>query len=353
MVTSNHNCMDNLFVGTLIESDLTRLIQKLNPNKIAILTDENTYEHCLSLLMNSVAGLESAEILQVEAGESSKDLEIVTHLYGALTEYGFGRYDLLINLGGGVITDLGGFLGSTYKRGIRFINVPTSLLGMVDAAIGGKNGVNLGVYKNQVGTINFPVQTFIDPAFLQTLPETERLSGYAEAIKHGIIHGRSLFEKIINSDPGHIDAALLEAVCSVKADIVKADPFEKGDRKLLNFGHTYGHALEGVMMEGKGITHGCAIAIGMLVESRISLDRGLLNNQDWELIKQNLMLNYPIPHLSQKEIDRLLDLLQNDKKNHSGTIRTCLIEGIGRCIIDQEVSAEEFRNAFNSITNDL
>ena len=263
-----------IYIGSLIESELQVLLEtKFSKSKIAVLCDENTYEHCLSYLMNSVAGLEQAEIIQIEAGEESKDIEVLMHLVGALTEYEFGRNDLLINLGGGVVTDLGAFLATIYKRGMHYIHVPTSLLAMIDASIGGKNGIDFGAYKNQIGTFSYPEMLLIDPNFLQSLPKSEVLSGFAEVIKHACISDARLFENLENGIPSEWTGDLIQQVVQVKLHVVESDPFEKGERKKLNFGHTFGHAMEGWSLSVKPISHGHAVAIGMAVEATFSFER--------------------------------------------------------------------------------
>ncbi len=341
--------MQRIYVGALIESDLTQLISDLRPSKIAVLTDENTYELCLPFVMNCVGGLEAAEIIQLEAGEATKDLEMAANLYSLLSDYEFGRRDLLINLGGGMISDLGGFVAATYKRGIAFINIPTSLLGMIDASIGGKNGVNLGELKNQVGTITFPGKTFVDPVFLTTLPEYEMLNGFAEAIKHGLIASESLFTSLSALNLNDVSSDLLMEIASVKLQIVEKDPNETGLRKVLNFGHTFGHALEGALMKDHAISHGHAVAIGMLIESKLSFDRGLITQDDWNRIAALLLKHYTIPVMTEEERENFSQLLRNDKKNRDAKVLTCLLTSIGSCIYDQEVDAKEFLKIYDEL----
>lgn len=341
--------MQNIYVGALIESDLTELIHKLKPSKIAVLTDEHTYELCLPFVMNSVGGLETAEIIQLEAGESTKDIEIAAHLYSLLSDFEFGRGDLLINLGGGMISDLGGFVAATYKRGMKFINIPTTLLGMIDAALGGKNGINLGPLKNQIGTITFPEKVYIDPVFLSTLPELDLLNGFAEVIKHGLIASETLFDELVDLNLKELSPEILLKIASVKLKIVEQDPNEQGQRKTLNFGHTFGHALEGALMKEHAISHGHAVAVGMLVESKLSFDRGIMEEEDWSKIHAFLMKYYTIPEMTGEERMYFKQLLKNDKKNRNAKILSCLLTSIGSCIYDQEVEAEDFLRIYDEL----
>lgn len=338
------------YIGSLLESELQDLLTtKYSKSKIAVLCDENTYEHCLSYMMNSISGLEHAEILQIEAGEQSKDIEVLMHLIGALTEYEFGRNDLLINLGGGVVTDLGAFLATIYKRGMNYIHIPTSLLAMIDASIGGKNGIDFGPYKNQIGTFSYPETLLIDPSFLQTLPESELVSGFAEAIKHACISDASLFDQLEKGIPKDWTNSIIQKVVQVKERIVLNDPFEQGDRKKLNFGHTFGHALEGWALSHKPISHGHAVAIGMAVEATISVERGILDANSHERILHLIARYYSFLDLSAEAWDVIANLLKNDKKNAQGEVRSCLLSGIGSCLFDQPVEIEEFKRAFGQI----
>lgn len=325
------------------------LLNEFSSSKIAILTDTNSYEYCLPHLFNFISGLEHAEIIQVDPGEDSKSIEIAHHILSSLSEFGFGKKDLLINLGGGVVSDLGGFIAAVYKRGIPCINIPTSLLGMVDAAIGGKTGVNLDDYKNQIGTITFPIMTIVDSTFLDTLNSEERLNGFAEMLKHGLISDAALFQELVTTGPDGVTSSQIKKSAAIKLEIVEQDPYEKGLRKLLNFGHTFGHALEGALFSQNAISHGHAVAIGMLVESAISNERGLLNSDAFLQVENVIKKYFRIPRIDEGTLMRILDLLKNDKKNDGKTIRTCLLSDIGTGIFDQIVSQEEFKVAFERV----
>lgn len=339
-----------IYFGSLIESELQELLTtKYAYSKIAVLCDENTYEHCLGFLMNSIAGLENAEILQIEAGEASKDVEVLMHLVGALTEYEFGRNDLLINLGGGVVTDLGAFLSTIYKRGMNYIHIPTTLLAMIDASIGGKNGIDFGPYKNQIGTFSYPERLFIDPIFLQSLPKEEILSGYAEAIKHACISDAKLFDDLENGLPSEWNVDLIQQVVRVKLHVVENDPLEKNERKKLNFGHTFGHALEGWALSVNPISHGHGVAIGIAVESAVSYERGLLDLDSFERIMKLIARHYSLIELDANAWEIIASLIKNDKKNAHGEVLSCLLNDIGNCLIDQRVALDDFKKAYDQI----
>lgn len=344
----------DIFVGPIQESGLSELIKELKPNKIVILSDENTHENCNSYLVTSFDELSEAEIMVLPAGEGTKDLDIAQNLWLALTDYEVSRHDLIINVGGGVITDLGGFVASCYKRGVKFINISTSLLGMVDASIGGKTGINLDGYKNQVGTFSFPELTIIDPIFLSTLEPEEWLNGFAEMLKHGLIADKQHFEEVLElmeSEEWSMPFDLLETSLKIKVKITDNDPFEMGERKLLNFGHTIGHAIESHQNKTGYIPHGMAVGAGMIIESYLSYKKGLLKQEDFEAIDSELSQYYPLPDLNDRDIQELVSLLYNDKKNRNGMILCVLLDSIGHAVADIEITSEEVLEAFFHFKN--
>ena len=275
-----------LEIGSILDSSFASLLDKYSDVKKIIVSDDNTSEHCVPFLISNYDGLAEAEVVILPAGEENKSLAIVANVWELLTEYGLGRHDLIINVGGGVVTDMGGFIASCYKRGMQFINIPTSLLSMVDASIGGKTGVNLDHYKNQIGVFNDPEAVYIDPIFLSTLESNELLSGYAEMIKHGLIHSTDLFNKVIEQldIPFELELELLKESIQVKNEVVKRDPLEGGERKILNFGHTIGHVIEGFMLGSEGMTHGHAVGIGMVFEAYLSTKKGKLSQEEFKTI---------------------------------------------------------------------
>lgn len=343
-----------IFVGPIQESRLVDLINELNPNKIVIISDENTHENCNSYLVTSFDELSEAEIMVLPAGEATKDLEIAQNLWLALTDYEVSRHDLIINVGGGVITDLGGFVASCYKRGVKFVNVSTSLLGMVDASIGGKTGINLDGFKNQVGTFNFPELTIIDPVFLSSLNESEWVNGFAEMLKHGLIADGAHFEEVLSlmkSEEWAMPVDLLENSLKIKVKITDNDPFEMSERKLLNFGHTIGHAIESHQNRSGYMPHGLAVGSGMIIESYLSFKKGLLKQEDFEKIETALSEFYALPNLNDRDIQELVTLLYNDKKNRNGKILCVLLDSIGHAVADVEITSEEVLEAFFHFKN--
>lgn len=343
----------NLEIGSILESSFSKHLEEFSAAKIFIIVDDNTHEHCLSYLITSFEQLSSAEVVVLPLGEENKQLQIAASVWEALTEYGVSRHDLIVNLGGGLITDIGGFIASCYKRGVEFINIPTTLLGMVDASIGGKTGLNLGHFKNQIGVFNNPRALFIDPIFLGTLPQEQLLSGYAEMIKHGLIHSRQLFLDVMNamkSESG-FTLELMERCIEVKHQVVTEDPLEDGYRKILNFGHTFGHAIEGHYMATGTLTHGHAVAVGMILEAFISQKRGMISAEDYQLVESEILPFYPMPEFSNDDIQEMIALLSNDKKNKEDKVLCCLLKDLGECAYDCELTREEALEAFMHFKN--
>lgn len=336
------------------EKGYTALNTFLNESKYSnlfIIVDSNTNEYCLSKFLPILETNLSIEIIEFEAGEPNKNIETCVQIWNVLTELGADRKSLVINLGGGVVTDLGGFVASTFKRGIDFINIPTTLLSMVDASVGGKTGVDLGNLKNQIGVINVPKMVLIDTAYLETLSQDEMRSGLAEMLKHGLIYDKVYWEKFL--DLKAIDFAdfdeLIHRSVAIKNDIVMQDPTEKNIRKALNFGHTLGHAIESYFLENenkKSLLHGEAIAIGMILESFISLEKEMINQFEYLQIKNAIKSIYEYVAFEENDIQPIMELLIHDKKNEYGNIQFALIEGIGKIKINQSVESELILRAF-------
>jgi 3-dehydroquinate synthase len=320
-------------------------------SNLFIIVDNNTEEFCLSKFLPYLQTDLTIEIIEFEAGEPNKNIETCVQLWNVLTELGADRKSLVINLGGGVVTDLGGFVASTFKRGIDFIHIPTTLLSMVDASVGGKTGVDLGNLKNQIGVINVPKMVLIDTQYLDTLSKSEMRSGLAEMLKHGLIYDLSYWEKFLDLkaiDFADFDELIYRSV-EIKNEIVTQDPTEKNIRKALNFGHTLGHAIESYFLENENKTtllHGEAIAIGMILESYISLEKGLINLQEYNQIKTTIKAIYDDVVFEEIDIDPILELLIHDKKNEYGNIQFALIDGIGKIKINQSVENELILKAF-------
>ena len=320
-------------------------------SNIFIIVDSNTNEFCLPNFLPYLETDLTIEIIEFEAGEENKNIDTCVEIWNVLTELGADRKTLIINLGGGVVTDLGGFVSSTFKRGVDFIHIPTTLLSMVDASVGGKNGVDLGNLKNQIGVINVPIMVLIDTQYLETVPQNEMRSGLAEMLKHGLIYDKKYWEQFL--DLKEIDFAdfdqLIYRSVEIKNEIVTQDPTEKNIRKSLNFGHTLGHAIESYFLENKDKTtllHGEAIAVGMILESYISLKKDLISNDEYFEIKSSLKTIYDDIIFDENDIKPILELLIHDKKNEYGAIKFALIEGIGKIKINQSVENELILKAF-------
>ena len=342
---------------TLLDENFSQINQFLSEksfSKIFILVDENTHEYCLPVLLGNLETEISFEILEVEPGEEMKNIQTANHLWEILTEMQADRNALIINLGGGVITDLGGFVASTYKRGIQFINIPTTLLSMCDASIGGKTGIDLMHYKNMVGTFSFPEQIFVYPQFLQTLPYQELRSGFAEMLKHGLIADRSHWENLIQIKELSVDAVLphIETSMDIKQEVVEKDFHEKNVRKTLNFGHTIGHAIESLCLEKETpILHGEAVALGMICETHLSFLEGLLSKADSDLIITNVQKYYSMIDLNEFKDEDIFSLLLNDKKNLDEKINFSLLSGIGSCVFNHECKTENIQKSLNFYKN--
>jgi 3-dehydroquinate synthase len=341
-------------IGSILDSSFGKiLIDNYSGSKKIILVDENSHDFCLEYLITSFDELTEAEVMLLPVGEENKVMEVCFQVWEAMSEYKIGRNDLIINVGGGIVTDMGGFIASVYKRGIDFINIPTTLLAIVDASIGGKTGVDLGRHKNQLGTFSNPKALYIDSTFLGTLPENEILNGYAEMLKHGLIADKNYWNKLCNlsSMTELISPKMIIPSIQIKNNIVLNDPLEKNERKKLNFGHTIGHAIEGYFLDMEPISHGHAIAIGMLAEAFISYKRELLAETDWLEIEHLIRGEFPLIEIEKGEIETMIQLMKNDKKNFDGKIQCCLLTSIGVCIVNQPVSDIECKEAFMYLAN--
>ena len=325
------------------------LKEHYSQSKKVIITDETVSEIWMSFFITNFPSLSKAEIITVPAGEEYKTVEISEQIWMAMSDYQISRKDLVINIGGGVITDLGGFVASLFKRGLDFINIPTTLLSQVDASVGGKTGVDLGPFKNQVGVFSDARAVYVDTQFLSTLEDEQLRSGFAEMIKHALITGREYWERLKDVDALSDDLqGLIRESVEIKRDIVAADHKEEGERKKLNFGHTIGHAIEGFLLEnGNPTLHGYAVSWGIIAESFISQQKGLLAIEDLEEITQMTRSKFPSAPISKENFKRIIQLCYNDKKNHGGIIRCVLLSKIGEAQIDHQITDQEVLNALN------
>ncbi|NER13782.1 3-dehydroquinate synthase [Leptobacterium flavescens] len=320
-------------------------------SKLFLLVDQNTHEHCLSAFFNAIGTDRTFEIIEIEAGEEHKNIHTCAGVWETLSELGADRKSLLINLGGGVVTDLGGFVASTFMRGISFINIPTSLLSMVDASVGGKTGVDLGPLKNQVGVIRLPEMVLIDTAYLATLPPNQMRSGLAEMLKHGLIYSESHWDSLQDLSKlnlNDLDALIHESI-GIKNEVVISDPTEKGLRKILNFGHTLGHAIESYLLQSEtreAILHGEAIAIGMILEVYISSKLADFPEAKVDAVKESMLSYFEKVEFNEQDIQEIIELLKFDKKNSHGNINFVLLEDIAKTRIDCKVPNENILKAF-------
>ncbi|MBP1840866.1 3-dehydroquinate synthase [Formosa algae] len=327
-------------------------IKESNPSNIFIIVDENTHKLCLPHLLSEIETTSTIEIIEIESGEINKTIETCVGVWNVLSELGADRKSLVINLGGGVITDLGGFVASTFKRGITFINVPTTLLSMVDASVGGKTGVDLGTLKNQIGVINTPEMVIIDTTYLKTLAQNEMRSGLAEMLKHGLIQDKAYWDKfkdlsVLNSE--HLDELIYESVL-IKKHVVDIDPRENGLRKTLNYGHTIGHAIESYFLSNThktNLLHGEAIAIGMILASYISTKLTGLSEAENTEIKDLILSIYDFVTINEEDYEPIIELLKYDKKNSHGNINFVLLSAIGQTKIDCLVPNDLIIEALN------
>ena len=333
---------------------LTSLVQQLNKHEytsLFILVDENTEQHCLTRFLAHTE-LNPTSVLVMQAGEENKHLSTCEKLWNELSSLGADRNSALINLGGGVVTDLGGFVACTFKRGIDFYNIPTTLLSMVDASVGGKTGIDLGALKNQIGIIQEPQQVVIDSQWLSTLPLEEVRSGFAEMLKHGLIADANYWGKLkglVNLTPEVLSPYIKPSV-AIKSEVVQEDPYEKGLRKILNFGHTLGHAIESYFLvtpSKQRLLHGEAIAIGMVLEAYLSIECCGLSPEEAKEIKLVFQKFYPQVEIKEEDVDAILALLRHDKKNKAGRINFVLLTKIGIPAIDVQVPQELFQKAFD------
>jgi 3-dehydroquinate synthase len=330
-----------IVVGNVQES-LRHFLQQHQYSKILVLVDENTAAHCLPRIKAPLQGKEWMSI-QVPAGEQHKNISTCRQIWGEMMKAGADRKALAINLGGGVIGDMGGFCASTFKRGMDFLQIPTTLLSQVDASIGGKLGIDFMQVKNSIGLFRDPRTVLIDPAFLQTLPFAEIRSGFAEIIKHSLIADAKQWQELRwISDLTSVDwVPVITPSLLIKKRIVEEDPFEKGLRKALNFGHTIGHAVEGHALEtDRPLLHGEAIGIGMICETYLSHRIRGLPEPDLNEASRFLLSIYDAYPLETANYPVYLDLMQNDKKNEAGAINFSLIDAPGSVVINQTCSEE-------------
>ena len=343
--------MQQIIKSIKITDDLKAVLDNTTYDKLFVLTDEHTDKQCYPLI-ESVPAIQQAQRVVIPANDSNKNLENLAQVWKFLTKNGATRHSLLINLGGGMITDLGGFAAATYKRGIAYINIPTTLLGSVDAAVGGKTGINFGGYKNEIGAFYPALHIIITAEFLNTLTQKDILSGYAEMIKHGLLDSEAIWDRTINFDLQTIDYNLLNDLVMesvlIKQRIVEKDPFEKNIRKALNLGHTIGHAFESFALDNdRAVPHGYAVAWGLVAELYLSHKLCNFPKETLDLVTQFIKQNYGAFEFNREDYNTLYQLMVHDKKNVGDTINFTLLGDVGNIQIDQTADRRMIEEALD------
>lgn len=346
---------DVFFDDTL--TSLQQFLQEHTYSRILILTDRNTGTHCLPVLQELLPALDGYDVIEIDPGEENKNIDFCVGIWKMMLDFGADRQSLLINLGGGVVTDMGGFAASTFKRGIDFVQVPTTLLSQVDASVGGKTGVDMDHVKNIIGTFAQPKAVFIASKFLQTLDQRQVVSGFAEVIKHGLIADAAFYETVKGLDATAISLEHVRHSVGIKNNVVMQDPLEKGLRKILNFGHTIGHALEGYSLahDSDPLLHGEAIAAGMICEAYLAHRLNGLSENALNDIIRTFRTHFPDYVYRSDIYDELLALMKNDKKNAGDRIGFALLSAIGQCSVDVFVGEDLIRESldfYSSLTSE-
>ncbi|WP_338872262.1 3-dehydroquinate synthase [Spirosoma sp. SC4-14] len=334
--------MSTVRIAPIAES-LPAFLDSADFSAVAVIADNHTFRYCYPEVK---ALLPKHTLIRIKSGEEQKHIATCELIWDALTRASFDRHSLVLNLGGGVIGDMGGFCAATYKRGIAFAQLPTTLLSQVDASVGGKLGIDFRGYKNHIGVFQQPHIVLIDPAFLSTLPERELRSGFAEVIKHCLIADAAMWDEIRRRDLAEQDWSLLVAhSVAVKQRVVEQDPTEKGLRKILNFGHTLGHAVETYFLTQprKRLLHGEAIAVGMVAEAYMAFQKKMIDETLLSQIEEYVFSVYGNIRLTEADTEPILALTLQDKKNRGNQVRMALLDGKGSCTFDVPVTTAEMR----------
>jgi 3-dehydroquinate synthase len=338
-------------------AELKRFIQNGNYSKVIILADTNSALYCYPLIKSI---LPVHELIKIEHGEENKNLQTCSFIWQKMTELELDRKALLVNIGGGVIGDMGGFCAATYKRGIDFIQIPTTLLSQVDASVGGKLGIDFQSFKNHIGVFQLPKAVFIYPDFLKTLSKQEIRSGYAEIIKHCLIKDGQEWKNLQRISKENLYSLsfdlqlVIKHSVEIKAQVVQEDPTEKGLRKVLNFGHTLGHAIETYFLNtSKKMLHGEAIAVGMILEALLSLKKGFISQSEFNQIQQYIYSIFDPISLLESDIKAIIPLTLQDKKNSHGKVKFSLLKSIGDCGFDFEISESEMREVLSTLNKKI
>ena len=337
---------DNIHFTTMPAGELKDFLSQKRYSKICVLTDGNTHRHCYPMIQDGIPGHCT---VTVTPGEEAKNITTCMHIWQAMTDHALDRHSVLIVLGGGVLGDMGGFCAATYKRGIDFILIPTTLLSQVDASIGGKLGVDFDHYKNHIGVFQSPALTLINSDFLKTLPKAELRSGFAEVIKHCLISDTKMWKEVSSRQWETQEwQKVIKHSVDFKLKVVSEDPKERGLRKILNAGHTIGHAVESHLLnKNQKVLHGEAVAAGLIMEAHIALKRGMLSDMDAGAINQYILKTFGKIGIPEKDDNTILQLMTQDKKNKGNKILCVLLEGIGKARWDCEISNDEVKWALS------
>ena len=335
----------DVIISKDLKQDIADVVGRIEHDRLFVLTDTTTLELCWPVVSN-LPCLESAQMITIGDTDDNKTLDSLVHVWTALQQGGATRHSLLINLGGGMVTDLGGFAASTFKRGLAYINIPTTLLSQVDASVGGKTGINFGGLKNEIGVFNQAASVILSSDFLRTLDLGNLLSGYAEMLKHALISDEKSWAELLRFDLEELDyeqlGTLVAKSVAIKEGIVEQDPTEKGLRKALNLGHTAGHALESLAMEeGRTILHGYAVAYGLICELYLSVVRCNFPKDRLRQTVQFIRQHYGCFDIDCKKYEHIYQLMTHDKKNMGDTINFTLLAGIGDIRINQQATKDE------------
>lgn len=339
-----------VIISRHLKTELAKAIAECEHDRIFVLVDETTNKLCWSLVKDYLC-LKDAQTIVIGATDRRKNLDTLVHVWESLQQGKATRHSLLINLGGGMVTDLGGFAASTYKRGINFINIPTTLLAMVDASVGGKTGINFGGLKNEIGVFNDAEFVLLDTNWLRTLDEENIRSGYAEMLKHGLIADDTMWAELINFNLAQPDlrqlASMLDKSVRIKERIVAEDPHEKGIRKALNLGHTFGHAFESWAMKRQPVLHGYAVAFGLIAELYLATTQTDFPTERMRQTVNFIRAYYGSLPITCNDYPELIELMHHDKKNHGNEINVTLLDGIGDIRIDQTITEEDIKEALD------
>ena len=346
-----------VIISNDLQKALSNAIAECPHDKLFVLVDETTHQLCLPVIAGFDC-MQEAQCIVIGATDTHKTLDTLSHVWAELQRMGATRHSLLINLGGGMVTDLGGFAASTFKRGLAYINIPTTLLSMVDASVGGKTGINFGGLKNEIGVFNNANSVILDTIFLQTMDQENILSGYAEMLKHGLISEEKMWAELINFNLDHLDGLdnleflvqlgrMLADSVAVKQRIVTEDPTEHGIRKALNLGHTAGHAFESLALERKPILHGYAVAYGLVVELYLCCVKTGFPQDKMRQTVAFIKDHYGRMPITCDDYPKLIELMHHDKKNVGTDINFTLLGGIGDIRINQTATEEDIKEALD------